>query len=71
MGVAFQLKPGKLRQVRRGECRHRLRTNLRGKDPVQLWKFYIQLVEIAAAFKVLKDDLGLRPICHQLAACRT
>ena len=31
-----------------------------------MWKFYIQLVEIEAAFKALKDDLGLRPIYHQL-----
>ena len=43
-----------------------MRTNLSGKDPAQLWKFYIQLVEIEAAFKALKDDLGLRPIYHQL-----
>jgi hypothetical protein len=26
----------------------------------------IQLVEVEAAFKNLKDDLQLRPICHQL-----
>src|SRR6202007_488699 len=35
-------------------------------DPAKLWKFYIQLVEIEAAFKNLKDDLQLRPIHHQL-----
>ena len=32
----------------------------------QLWQFYIQLVEVEAAFKNLKDDLQLRPIYHQL-----
>ena len=53
-------------QARRREGRYLLRTNLSGKDPAQLWKFYIQLVEIEAAFKALKDDLGLRPIDHQL-----
>lgn len=26
-----------------------------------LWQFYIQLTEVEAAFKTLKDDLGLRP----------
>ena len=31
-----------------------------------MWQFYIQLAEIEAAFKNLKDDLGLRPIYHQL-----
>jgi hypothetical protein len=35
-------------------------------DPAKLWKFYIQLVEIEAAFKNLKDDLQLRAIHHQL-----
>ena len=46
VGVAYQLNRGKLRQVRRRESRYLLHTNLSGKDPVQLWKFYIQLVEI-------------------------
>lgn len=43
-----------------------LRTNLNGRDPADLWQFYIQLTEIEAAFKNLKDDLQLRPIYHQL-----
>ena len=56
----------KLRQVRRREGRYLLRTNLCGRDPEDLWQFYIQLTEIEAAFKNLKDDLQLRPIYHQL-----
>ena len=40
-------------------------------DPGSEWRlhrqwFYIQLVEIEAAFKTMKDDLQLRPIHHQL-----
>jgi transposase len=62
----FGLNRKKLRQVRRREGRYLLRTNLCGKQPAQLWKFYIQLVEVEAAFKTLKDDLQLRPIYHQL-----
>ena len=62
----FQLNRSKLRQVRRREGRYLLRTNLCGRDPAELWQFYIQLVEIEAAFKNLKDDLQLRPIFHQL-----
>jgi transposase len=31
-----------------------------------LWHFYIQLTQVEAAFKDLKDDLNLRPIHHQL-----
>lgn len=62
---SFALNRKKLRQVRRREGRYLLRTNLCGKQPAQLWQFYIQLVEVEAAFKNLKDDLQLRPIYHQ------
>ena len=65
---SFTLDRAKLRQVRRREGRYLLRTNLTGKDPAELWRFYIQLVEIEAAFKTMKDDLQLRPIYHQLEA---
>jgi transposase len=63
---SFTLDRDKLRQGRRREGRYLLRTNLTGKDPAELWRFYIQLVEIEAAFKTMKDDLHLRPIHHQL-----
>jgi transposase len=63
---SFALNRQKLRQIRRREGRYLLRTNLCGREPAQLWQFYIQLVEIEAAFKNLKDDLALRPIYHQL-----
>ena len=46
--------------------RYLLRSNLCGRDPAELWQFYVQLVEIEAAFKNLKADLRLRPIFHQL-----
>jgi hypothetical protein len=62
----FALNRDKLRTVWRREGRYLLRTNLCGQDPAQLWQFYIQLVEIEAAFKTMKDDLNLRPIYHQL-----
>jgi transposase len=63
---SFALNRDKLRQARRREGRYLLRTNLCDRDPAQLWQFYIQLVEVEAAFKNLKDDLRLRPIYHQL-----
>jgi len=62
----FQLRKDKLRAARRREGRYLLRTNLCGRDPSELWQFYIRLTEIEAAFKNLKDDLVLRPIYHQL-----
>jgi transposase len=61
----FKLNRNKLRAARRREGRYLLRTNLNGRDPADLWQFYIQLTEIEAAFKNLKDDLQLRPIYHQ------
>jgi len=63
---AFRLRTNKLRQVRRREGRYLLRSNLSGKDPARLWQFYIQLTQVEAAFKDLKDDLSLRPIFHRL-----
>ena len=65
---SFALNRKKLRQVRRREGRYLLRTNLCGQDPAQLWQFYIQLVEVEAAFKSMKDDLQLRPIYHRTGA---
>lgn len=61
----FALNRKKLRAVRHREGRYLLRTNLTGTDPAKLWEFYLQLVEVEAAFKRLKDDLALRPIYHQ------
>ena len=66
VSFSFQLNRQKVREVRRREGRYLLRTNLLGQKPAQLWQFYLQLVEIEAAFKNLKDDLQLRPIYHQL-----
>jgi transposase len=63
---SYALNRQKLRQVRRREGRYLLRTNLCGQEPADLWRFYIDLVEVEAAFKTLKDDLQLRPIHHQL-----
>jgi hypothetical protein len=63
---SYALDRARLRQMRRREGRYLLRTNLCGQDPARLWQFYIQLVEVEAAFKNLKDDLQLRPIYHQL-----
>jgi transposase len=42
-----------------------LRTNCTETDPVQLWKWYMQLTELEDAFRISKSDLGLRPVFHQ------
>jgi hypothetical protein len=64
----FRLDKAKLRRVRRREGRYLLRSNLTETDPARLWEYYLQLVEVEAAFKALKGDLGIRPIYHQLPA---
>lgn len=44
-----------------------LRTNLTDIDPKTLWKRYIQLTEAEWAFRIVKDELVIRPIWHQKA----
>jgi Transposase DDE domain len=61
----YRLDHDKLRQVRAREGRYLLRTNLTESDPAKLWQFYLQLVEVEAAFKTLKGDLAIRPVFHQ------
>jgi transposase len=64
--LTFALRRDKLRQVRRREGRYLLRSNLSAQAPEKLWQFYIQLTQVEAAFKDLKDDLSLRPIFHSV-----
>ena len=63
---SYALRRDKLRDVRRREGRYLLRTNLTSTDPAELWRYYIQLVQVEQAFKDLKGDLAVRPIYHQL-----
>jgi transposase len=65
VSFGFTLDKTQLRLVRRREGRYLLRSNLSATDPAQLWQFYLQLVEVEAAFKNLKSDLAIRPIFHQ------
>jgi len=65
--LSFTLRQDKLQAARQREGRYLLRSNItRDRPPEELWQFYIQLTEVEAAFKNLKDDLALRPIHHQL-----
>lgn len=69
-----ELKDGKLvwsiseanmtwRKAREGS--YLLRTNIDEKDPVKLWRKYMQLTEVEAVFRALKNELVIRPIWHQ------
>lgn len=63
--MTFSLRKEKLRALRKRDGRYLLRSNMSAEKPDKLWQFYIQLTQVEAAFKDLKDDLGLRPIFHQ------
>lgn len=63
--LGFTLARARLRVTRRREGRYLLHTNLTSSNPAQLWQYYVQLVEIEAAFRDIKSDLSIRPIFHQ------
>jgi transposase len=62
----FQVDKTKLKESQMRDGHYLLRTNLVAEDPAVLWDRYMQLVQIEAAFKCLKSELGIRPIYHQL-----
>src|ERR1700716_3265584 len=43
-----------------------MRTNLTANGAADLWKKYMQLTEVEAAFRTLKSELAIRPLFHQL-----
>src|ERR1039458_10895802 len=43
-----------------------LRTNVAATDAGQVWEDYVTLVRVENAFRMLKHDLALRPVCHHL-----
>jgi hypothetical protein len=62
----YRLRVETFQQAEALDGHYLLRTNLPGESPEVLWRYYIQLTEIEAAFKTLKSDLALRPIYHQV-----
>ena len=55
----------RLEWARHAHGAYLLRTNHTASDPAALWRWYIQLTQAEAAFRVEKSDLGLRPVFHQ------
>jgi len=63
----WRLDWDRIREARANdEGTYLLRTNLPECDPKTLWKRYMIQGEIEYAFRELKNDLGLRPVYHQL-----
>ena len=65
---SYQINYAKLREAHRREGRYLLRSNLVGRNPGDLWEFYLRLGEVEQAFRTLKGDLGIRPIFHSKEA---
>ena len=56
----------RIKEARGNEGTYLLRTNMTEADPAVLWKQYMIQGEIEQSFKEVKNDLGLRPVYHQL-----
>ena len=52
-------------RTRRHEGCYILRTNVTGWSAEAMWRTYIQLWEVEAAFRMHKTELSIRPIWHQ------
>jgi len=64
--LLWRQKPEQQQWLEAREGTYLLRTNLQVDSPAELWKKYIQLTEVEAAFRTLKSELAIRPLFHQL-----
>jgi transposase len=63
---SFRVEKSKLQKAQQRDGHYLLRSNLTAEDPAVLWTRYVQLTQIEAVFRSLKNDLGIRPIYHRL-----
>jgi transposase len=64
--LVWQQKPEQQPWLEAREGAYLLRTNLTVDGAADLWKKYMQLTEVEAAFRTLKSELAIRPLFHQL-----
>src|SRR5882672_3195997 len=64
--LVWRQKPEQQQWLEAREGAYLLRTNLTGNGAADLWKKYMQLTEVEAAFRTLKNELAIRPLFHQL-----
>jgi transposase len=64
--LVWRQKPEQQQWLEAREGAYLLRTNLTGNGAADLWKKYMQLTEMEAAFRTLKSELAIRPLFHQL-----
>lgn len=63
---SFHLEKKELEDTELYDGHYLLRSNLTATDPKLTWQMYMLLVEIEAVFRNFKNDLGIRPVYHQL-----
>jgi len=63
--LVWRQKPKQQQWREAREGAYLLRTNLTADSAAELWKKYMQLTEVEAAFRSLKSELALRPLFHQ------
>jgi len=64
--LEWRQKPEQQQWLEAREGAYLLRANLKADSPAELWKQYMQLTEVEAAFRTLKRELAIRPLFHQL-----
>ena len=64
--LVWRQKPEQQQWLEAREGAYLLRTNLTASTAADLWKKYMQLTEVEAAFRTLKSELAIRPLFHQL-----
>ena len=64
--LIWRQKPEQQKWLEAREGAYLLRTNLTVNGAADLWKKYMQLTEVEAAFRTLKSELAIRPLFHQL-----
>jgi len=64
--LVWRQKPEQQQWLEAREGAYLLRTNLSAGTAADLWKKYVQLTEVEAAFRTLKSELAIRPLFHQL-----
>jgi transposase len=64
--LVWRQKPEQKQWLEAREGAYLLRTNLTAGSAADLWKKYMQLTEVEAAFRTLKSELAIRPLFHQL-----
>jgi len=62
----WQIKEDRKHWRESREGAYLLRTNIKAETAGELWSKYMQLTEAEASFRVLKSELSIRPLFHQL-----